>query len=584
MALRRRDGFRWPGPPSMNLYGFIVESPRKGTLFMPGLVGSGTRMSRATGSAVHAEAAPAPGAHDVLTSDALAFLAELHDRFDARRRDLLSTREQAQARFDAGALPDFLEETAAVRSGNWQVAPAPPDLRRRWVEITGPVERKMMVNALNSGADCFMADLEDAHSPTWAGTVAGQANLRDAVRGKLELTTAEGKHYAVNERHAVLLVRPRGWHLPEPHVLVRGQPMAGSLVDAGLHLFHNAREALAKGTGPYLYLPKLEHHLEAKLWDDVLSFTEERLGLPKGCVRVTVLIETLPAAFQMEEILWQLRGRIVGLNAGRWDYLFSTIKTLRAHPGKVLPDRGAITMGVPFMRAYAKLLVATCHKRGAHAMGGMAAFIPNRRDAAVTERAVRKVREDKEREAGDGFDGTWVAHPDLVPIARAAFARVLKDEPNQLGKKPTLVPDSAALLDLNVPGGAVTEDGVRHNLRAALLYTESWLRGTGAVGIDNLMEDAATAEISRCQVWQWLRHRARLNDGRTVDERLVRDLLGEESERAAAGLPPGDRLADAAAVLGEALFSPTLPAFLTLLAYERLDAAHFPVHPKEPTA
>ena len=528
-------------------------------------------MSRSA-TAPNAVAAPAPRADDVLTPPALALLAELHERFDARRRALLDARVAAQAAFDAGTLPDFLPETANVRSGTWQVAAPPADLQRRWVEITGPVERKMMINALNSGADCFMADFEDAHAPTWPATVAGQVNVMDAVRGQLHFTSPEGKEYKVKEKHAVLLIRPRGWHLPEPHVKVRGEAMSASLADAGLVLFHNAKEMLARGTGPYLYLPKMQHHLEAQLWDDVLTFIEGRVGIPKGSVRCTVLIETLPAAFQMEEILYQLRGRIVGLNAGRWDYLFSAIKTLRAHPEKVLPDRGAVTMTAPFMRAYAKLLVATCHKRGAHAMGGMAAFIPNRRDAAVTERAVRKVREDKEREAADGFDGTWVAHPDLVPIARAAFERVLRDEPNQLGKKTTLVRDGAALLDLRVPGAAITEVGVRHNLRAALLYTESWLRGIGAVAIDDLMEDAATAEISRSQVWQWLHHHARLNDGRTVDEKLVRELLDEERARATDGLPAGNRLDEAAAILGDVLFSPLLPEFLTLVAYERLDS------------
>ncbi|MEK6976755.1 MAG: malate synthase A [Candidatus Thermoplasmatota archaeon] len=529
-------------------------------------------MSRSS-TVANAQAASAPRGDEVLSPSALAFLAELHDRFGARRQALLDARKQAQAGFDAGGLPGFLAETAAMRSATWQVAPAPADLQRRWVEITGPVERKMMINALNSGADCFMADLEDAHSPTWPATVAGQGNLIDAVRGRLAFTSPEGKHYQVNDAPAVLLVRPRGWHLPENAVTVRGEAMAASLVDAGLFLFHNAKELLARGTGPYLYLPKMQHHLEAQLWHDVLSFAEERLGLPASCVRCTVLIETLPAAFQMEEILWQLRSRIVGLNAGRWDYLFSTIKTLRTHPDKILPDRSAVTMAAPFLRAYATLLVATCHKRGAHAMGGMAAFIPNRRDAAVTERAVRKVREDKQREAGDGFDGTWVAHPDLVPIARAPFARVLRDEPNQLGKRTTVVRDAAALLDLRVPGAAITEDGVRHNLRAALLYTESWLRGVGAVAIDNLMEDAATAEISRSQVWQWLHHHARLNDGRTVDERLVRDLLGEETARAADGLPAGNRLQDAAAVLAEVVFAPTLSEFLTLVAYGHLSTS-----------
>lgn len=526
-------------------------------------------MSHAT--TAHVEAASAPRSDEVLTEAALAFLADLHGRFEPRRQALLAARAEAQARFDAGTLPDFLEDTSKIRSSNWQAAPPPADLQRRWVEITGPVERKMMVNALNSGADCFMADFEDAHSPTWAATIAGHINLIDAVRGRLELTTAEGKQYKVNDDPAVLMVRPRGWHLHEPHVQVRGEAMSASLADAGLFLFHNAKQLVAKGTGPYLYLPKMEHHLEAQLWNDVLAHAEERLDLPKGCVRATVLIETLPAAFQMEEILHQLRGRIVALNAGRWDYLFSTIKTLRAHPDKVLPDRGAVTMTAPFMRAYAKLLVATCHKRGAHAMGGMAAFIPNRRDAAVTERALRKVREDKEREAGDGFDGTWVAHPDLVSVAKAAFERVLRDDDNQVGKKTTLVRDGAALLDLRVPGAAITEDGVRHDLRAALLYTESWLRGIGAVAIDNLMEDAATAEISRSQLWQWLKHRARLNDGRTVDTALVRDLLADEVERAGKQLPPGNRLDEAATILGDVVFAPELPAFLTLLAYDRLE-------------
>lgn len=512
----------------------------------------------------------------VLTEDALAFVTDLHTRFDARRRELLAARRTRQAAYDAGALPDFLPETQAIRSGHWEVAPPPPDLRRRWVEITGPVERKMMINALNSGADCFMADFEDAHSPTWPATVAGQVNVMHAVRNKLELTTPEGKHYKVNDHPAVLLVRPRGWHLPERHLQVNGQPASASLTDAGLFLFHNARALLDKGSGPYLYLPKLEHHLEAQLWDDVLAHAEKTLGLPSNSVRVTVLIETLPAAFQMEEILHALRGRIVGLNAGRWDYLFSTIKTLRAHREKVLPDRAALTMATPFMRAYAKLLVATCHKRGAHAMGGMAAFIPNRRDPEVTERALRKVREDKEREAADGFDGTWVAHPDLVPVAQAAFHRVLRGDDNQVGRKTTLVRDAPGLLDLRVPGASVTEAGVHHNVRAALLYVESWLRGIGAVAIDNLMEDAATAEISRTQLWAWVHGGARLDDGRVVDLPLVQALLDQERARALPSLPADNRLAEAATILHDLVAAPTLADFLTLPAYERLDAPALP--------
>jgi malate synthase len=523
------------------------------------------------GETARVDAPPAGRSAEVLAPEALGLLADLHMLFDPQRRQRLEARAVAQARFDAGELPEFLPATRAMRESSWSVRPAPRDLQRRWVEITGPVERKMMVNAFNSGADCFMADFEDANSPTWPNCVEGQANLSDFVRGKLELTTAEGKHYKVGDKPATLIVRPRGWHLPERHVTVAGQPMSASLVDAGLFLFHSGKALLAKGTGPYLYLPKMEHHLEARLWHEALLYLEGRLGLPANSVRVTVLIETLPAAFQMEEILYELRDRIVGLNAGRWDYLFSAIKTLKAHPDRILPDRAAVTMAVPFMRAYAKLLVATCHKRGAHAMGGMAAFIPNRRDPAVTERALRKVREDKERESTDGFDGTWVAHPDLVPVARQIFERNLRGEDNQLGRRPTLVRDPAPLLDMQVPGAAVTEDGVRHNLRAALLYIEAWLRGTGAVAIDNLMEDAATAEISRAQVWQWVRHGVRLPDGRTVDHALVQGLLAEERSRIeAAGLPKDGRLQEAAELLATVALSPELPAFLTLPAYDRL--------------
>jgi malate synthase len=506
----------------------------------------------------------------VLTPDALAILADLHALFEPQRQERLAARKAAQARFDAGEGPDFLPSTRAMREGTWSVRPAPADLRRRWVEITGPVERKMMVNAFNSGADCFMADFEDANSPTWSNCVEGQANLLDFVAGKLELTTAEGKHYQVGPDPATLIVRPRGWHLPEAHVTVAGQPVSASLFDAALFIVGNGKALLDKGSGPYLYLPKMEHHLEARLWNDALLYLEGLLGLPFNSVRVTVLIETLPAAFQMEEILHELKDRIVGLNAGRWDYLFSTIKTLGKDPSKVLPDRAAVTMAVPFMRAYAKLLVATCHKRGAHAMGGMAAFIPNRRDPAVTERALRKVREDKERESGDGFDGTWVAHPDLVPVARAIFERALKGEANQLGRKATLVRDPHALLDLRVPGAAVTEEGVRHNLRAALLYIESWLRGTGAVAIDNLMEDAATAEISRAQLWQWVHHGVKLPDGRAVDAGLVKALLAEEKARIASQGLGGDRLAEAEELLAAVALSPELPPFLTLPAYQRL--------------
>jgi malate synthase len=507
-------------------------------------------------------------ASEVLTPAALDLLAALHQRFEPQRTGLLEARRHAQARFDAGERPDFIPETQSVREGTWSVRPPPADLQKRWVEITGPVERKMMINALNSGADCFMADFEDANSPTWANCLDGQANLLDFVHGRLELTSPEGKHYAVGPDPATLLVRPRGWHLVERHA--PGGPMSASLFDAALFLHHCGKRLLERGSGPYLYLPKMEHHLEARLWHEALLEMERRCGLPENCTRVTVLIETLPAAFQMEEILYELRTRIVGLNAGRWDYLFSAIKTLHAH-GPVLPDRAAVTMAVPFMRAYAKLLVATCHKRGAHAMGGMAAFIPNRRDPEVTERALRKVREDKEREVGDGFDGTWVAHPDLVPVARAIFERHLRGEPNQLGRRTTLVRDPAALLDLRVPGAAITEAGVRHNLRAALLYIESWLRGIGAVAIDNLMEDAATAEISRAQAWHWIQRGVALQEGRRVDLAFVLGLLADEEDRARAALPAGHRLDDAAALVKDLLSTTAFTDFLTIPAYDRLE-------------
>ncbi len=513
-------------------------------------------------------APPTPRQAEVLTPAALDLLGALHARFEPDRQRCLAARSAAQARFDRGELPTFLEETREVREASWTVRPAPADLTRRIVEITGPCDRKMMVNALNSGADCFMADLEDATSPTWTNLVSGQANLMDAVRGRLEHTSPEGRRYTVGATPAVLLVRPRGWHLPEPHARVAGEPMSGSLFDAGLFLVHNAAALVAQETGPYLYLPKLESHDEASLWDAVLAFCEERLGLPVGTVRVTVLVETLPAAFQMEEILWALRGRCVALNAGRWDYLFSALKVHRAHP-VALPDRDRVTMEAPFLRAYARLLVATCHKRGAHALGGMAAFLPNRRDPDATVAAVRKVREDKEREAEDGFDGTWVAHPDLVPVARAAFERRLRGAPNQLERTPTVVRDAAALLDLRVPGAA-TEAGVRHNLRAALLYLAAWLDGTGAVALDNRMEDAATAEISRTQLWHWRHHAARLADGRTVDPPLLLAWLEDEEESARmAGAP--HRLADAVALLRQALLAPELPPFLTLLALDQLE-------------
>ena len=496
---------------------------------------------------------------EILSADALAFVAELHRRFDATRRSLLTARVERQARIDAGELPDFLPETREVRESDWRVAPVPADLQDRRVEITGPVDRKMVINALNSGARCFMADFEDANSPTWRNNLDGQANLIDAIERTIELDTGE-KSYSLGNDPAVLLVRPRGWHLPERHLVVDGEPISGSLFDFGLYLFHNGRRLLDNGSGPYLYLPKLESHLEARLWNDVFVFAEEELDLPPGSIKATVLIETILAAFEMEEILFELRDHSAGLNAGRWDYIFSIIKKFRERDEFVLPDRAQVTMTVPFMRAYTELLVKTCHRRGAHAMGGMAAFVPSRHDPEVNEVALTRVRDDKRREAGDGFDGTWVAHPDLVPVATEEFDAVLGSRPNQVERLREEVDVAAGdLLDVRVPEGGITDEGVRMNVSVGLRYLESWLRGAGAVAIYNLMEDAATAEISRSQTWQWLRH------GRIERERVV---ALEDAELAEAG---EGRWAESRALFDEVALSEELTEFLTLPAYELID-------------
>jgi malate synthase len=502
----------------------------------------------------------------VLTPEALDFVLALHAEFDGERRTLLARRSPRQAAFDAGELPDFLPETRHVREAEWQVAPPPPDLIDRRVEITGPVDRKMMINALNSGATGFMADFEDANSPTWANVVEGQVNLVDAVEGTLALDGPDGKQYRLGDELATLIVRPRGWHLPEKHVSIGDEPAAASLVDFGLFLFHNGERLLARGSGPYLYLPKLESHLEARLWAEVFRFAEERLDLPRGSIRATVLIETVVAAFEMEEILYELRDHSPALNAGRWDYIFSVIKKFRERPDFVLPDRAQVAMTVPFMRAYTNLLVRTCHARGAHAIGGMAAFIPSRRDAELNATAMEKVREDKRREAGDGFDGTWVAHPDLVPVAREEFDLVLGERANQVERRRDDVEVEARdLLDTAIPGSTVTEEGVRTNVSVGLRYLESWLRGTGAAAIDSLMEDAATAEISRAQLWQWLRHDVSLADGRRVTSSLARDVIGEELARHP---EVGGRARE---LFEQLVFAERFPEFLTLPAYDYLE-------------
>jgi malate synthase len=513
---------------------------------------------------------PVPGAEQVLTTDALAFVADLQRRFGPLRIALLRRRAERQAEIESGTRPDFGEATREIREADWTIAPAPPDLDDRRVEITGPAEPKMMINALNSGARVFMADLEDALSPTWANVVGGQAALADAVRRTLTFETAEGKAYRLADRTATLVVRPRGWHLVESGMLVDGIPVSASLFDFGLYLFHNGAESMRQGSGPYFYLAKLEDHHEARLWNAVFVHGQVELGIPRGSIRATVLIETILAAFEMDEILYELREHAAGLNAGRWDHLFSGIKKFRSWPELAVPDRSQLTMTVPFMRAYTELLVRTCHRRGAHAIGGMAAFIPNRRDPAVTEVALARVREDKERESGDGFDGTWVAHPDLVPVAGEIFDRVLGDRPNQKDRLREEVSVSAAqLLDLRVPGGAVTEAGVRANVRVALAYLDSWLRGVGAAAIDNLMEDAATAEISRSQLWHWRTRGVSLEDGRTFDAALYATIRDEELARLG-GAGEG-RLAEAAGLLDRLVLDDDFAEFLTLRAYPMLD-------------
>jgi malate synthase len=507
----------------------------------------------------------------ILTPDAVAFLNDLELEFGWRRGQLLSARAGRQRQIDQGELPDFLQSTQTIREGDWRIAPVPADLLDRRVEITGPVDAKMMINALNSGARVFMADFEDATSPTWANLLQGQANLVEAYHRKLRFL-GDAKTYEMNPEVATLLIRPRGWHLTEKHFLVDGQPMSASLFDFGLYLFHGGRAAIETGTGPYLYLPKLESHLEARLWNDVFNWSQDRLGIPRGTIKATVLIETILAAFEMDEILYELREHAAGLNAGRWDYIFSVIKKFRNRPDFVLPDRSQVTMTVPFMRAYTELMVKTCHRRGAHAIGGMAAFIPNRRDPEVTESAITAVTADKAREAGAGCDGTWVAHPDLVPVAMAQFDAVLGDRPHQIGRRRGEVAVTAAdLLDLDFPG-TITRAGIETNVSVGIQYLASWLDGVGAAGINNLMEDVATAEISRSQIWQWVKHRVETDRGTPVTESLVRSIIDEVVQGLEMGRHPhAEKLATARKLFEEVALSDRFIDFLTLPAYEHIN-------------
>jgi malate synthase len=503
----------------------------------------------------------------------MEFIAELHRHFDGRRRTLLAARIDRQVAFDAGELPAFPQETAQLRTSEWRARPAPSDLQNRKVEITGPVERKMMINALNSGAKVFMADLEDANSPTWDNCVQGQINLMDAVRRTLSYQHPDGREYRLQDQLATLVVRPRGLHLPEAHFVVDGDPVSGALFDFGLYTFHNARELLAESSGPYFYLPKLENRFEAAWWSDVFDHTEARLGLPRGCIRATVLIETVLAALEIDEIAYALRDHVVGLNAGRWDYIFSIIKKFHSRPEFLLPDRAQVTMTVPFMRAYTERLVQTCHRRGIHAIGGMAAFIPSRHNAEVTQRALAAVRADKQREAGDGFDGSWVAHPDLVPVALEVFETALGQASHQLDRqRPDVDVTAAQLLDVRVPGGTITEAGVRNNVNVALQYVTAWLHGNGAVAIYNLMEDAATAEIARAQLWQWLHRGARTCEGQEITAKWVREIADHACRQlGAASAAVRTTLVQARTIFDHLVFGKEFPEFLTLVAYPSLE-------------
>ncbi|HXD66861.1 MAG TPA: malate synthase A [Solirubrobacteraceae bacterium] len=513
---------------------------------------------------------------EILSPDALEFVSELHVEFEERRQDLLRARVKRRARWAEGETLDFLAETEDIRTGDWTVAPVPVALQQRWVEITGPTDRKMVINALNSGADGFMADFEDANSPTWRNLVEGQINVRDAIIGTITYDGSDGRHYELEDDVATLLVRPRGWHLPERHLRIDSKPISGSLFDFGMFFFNSGPPLIAAGLAPFLYLPKMESRLEARLWNDVFSYAEERVGMEPGTIKATVLIETLPAAFEMDEILYELRDHSAGLNAGRWDYIFSAIKCFPDRREMVLPDRGDVTMTVPFMSAYANLLAATCHRRGAHAMGGMAALIPSRRDEEANEKALAGVRADKEREVGQGYDGTWVAHPDLVPVAREVFESGLDGAPNQLSKqRPDVSVTAADLLALPDTPGQITEAGLRTDVNVGFRYVSFWLGGRGAAAINSLMEDAATAEISRSQIWQWVHHGCELEDGRTVTADLVRQVLDEETakirdevgeETWQAGRPDETR-----EIFERVALTEPLEPFLTLEAYEYLD-------------
>jgi malate synthase len=510
-----------------------------------------------------------PGYGRILTPEALAFIADLERTFGPERRRLLARRAELQHKLDQGWRPDFLPETRKVRDSDWTVAPIPKDLLDRRVEITGPVDRKMVINALNCGANVYMADFEDASTPTWDNLIEGQMNLIDAVRRSISFDDpASRKHYELNPKIATLLVRPRGWHLPEAHVLVDGQPMSGALFDFGLYFFHNAKELKQRGSGPYFYLPKLEGHLEARLWNDVFVHAQSALGLPKGTVRATVLIETIMAAFEMDEIIYELKDHMGGLNCGRWDYIYSYIKKFAEDPKAVMPDRAQVTMTTHFLQSYVRLLIKTCHRRNIHAMGGMAAQIPIKNDPAANDAAMAKVRADKEREVSEGHDGTWVAHPGLVALAKEVFDKGMP-EANQIARKRQDVNITAADL-LKVPTGQVTEAGLRSNINVGLGYVESWLRGLGCVPLYNLMEDAATAEISRSQVWQWIRHSAKLTDGRTIDRKLAGKILDQELDKLKASAPAGNRYDDAAKLFRDMIEAEKFVEFLTLPAYEQL--------------